>query len=438
MKCSILIVALTLVLCLTASHGLAELEKPLHSSRVLTLPEAYQLTLERSEKLGISREEIKIAEAQYWQAISAVLPKVDFLITQRTQDSVGGSIGGGDSGGGRKDSFQGRLRVTQTIFNGFREFNTSAALQAQKRSQEATYRRSRELLYLDTSDLFYQIISLEKDLYLIQQIAQQLTERQEDLIDRVTIGRSRNSELLAAETEQADNEATLEQVRGLLNASRELLAFLLGLPSDRWSLNDTMPLPEVAKLDNYLWKTGERADITAAAETTTSAQRQVSASKGAFLPKVSAEANWLALEDPERSQEWNILLTAEIPLFDGALRYQSLKVDQARLRSSELNFSRVRRLAESEVRQSYSQFISSARQYVSLQKGVETARKNYEAQQEDYRLGRANNLDVLTSLLRYSSLRRRVSGLEFQTRSNLVALQVAAGTPVIKEERPSP
>jgi outer membrane protein len=428
-----------MVSCLTLRA--ASESKPLSSPsypRTLSLSDVYLLAQERSETLGISREEIKIAEAQYWQAISAILPKVDFLATERAQNSAGSSIGGGDATGSRKDAFQGRLRVTQTIFNGFREFNIGAALQAQKRSQEALYRRSRELLYLDCSDLFYQVLSLEQDGNVLRQINDNFMDRQKELTDRVGIGRSRRSELLAADTEQADNAATMEEVRGLLGASRELLAFLIGLPSDRWQLKDTMPFPEAQKLNDYLWKSGARADVTAAIESQTAAQRQVSADKGSFWPKISAEANYLALEDPEKQQEWNIVLTAEVPLFDGGLRAGTLKESEARLRSSSLNFSRARRLAESEVRQSYNNFISSARQYLKLQEAVDTSRKNYEAQKEDYLLGRASNLDSLTALVRYNSLRRRLAGLEFQTRSNLVALQVAAGTPDGKSESSSP
>lgn len=401
----------------------------------LSLLEVYQLAEKRSESLEISREEIKIAEAQYWQSISSILPRLDFLATERTQNSAGSSISGGDSTGNRKDSFQGRLRVTQTIFNGFREFNIGASLQAQKRSKEALYTRSKELLYLDVSDLFYQILSLEQDQILLQQINESFSQRRQELTQRIEIGRSRKSELLAGETEQADTAALLEEVIGLQGASRELLAFLIGVPADRWNLKDSLMFPQADKLNDYLWKSGARADVTAAGESQTAAQRQVSADKGAFWPKISAEANYLALEDPERNQEWNIILTAEIPIFDGGLRMGALKESEARYRSSSLSFSRARRLAESEVRQSYNNFISSARQYVKLQEAALTAQKNVEAQAQDYLLGRASNLDFLNAQVRSHTLQRRLNGLAFQTRSNLVALQVAAGEPVSLSEK---
>ncbi|NJK91305.1 MAG: TolC family protein, partial [Blastochloris sp.] len=372
---------------------------PLPPPRNLSLTDAYFLALERSETLGISRQDIKIAEAQYWQAISAILPRIDFLVTERTQNNAGGAIGGGDASGTRKDLFQGRLRISQTIFNGFREFNIGAALQAEKRSQQALYQRSRQLLYLDTSDLFYQILSLEEDLKVLQRIDLTFRERHAELTERVTLGRSRKSELLAAETEQADNTATMEEVRGLLGASRELMAFLIGLPSAQWQLQDTQTLPSAQQLETYLWHSGARPDLQAALETQTSAQRQVSADKGSFWPTISAEANWLALEEPERAQEWNIVLTAEIPVFDGALRVNTLKESQARLRSTELSFTRLRRLAESEVRQNYNNFTASARQWIKLKEAVRISQENVQAQREDYQLGRASNLDVLSSIL---------------------------------------
>jgi len=127
--------------------------------RVLTLQDCYTLALTRSETLAISREEIKIAEAQYWQAVSALFPQISFSLSERIQNSAGSSISGGGDSGGRRDRIEGRLSFTQTLFSGFREFNTAASLQALKRSQTEQLKRDRQLLYLDGATLFYQVLS---------------------------------------------------------------------------------------------------------------------------------------------------------------------------------------------------------------------------------------------------------------------------------------
>lgn len=394
--------------------------------RTLTLNEAYQLALERSEGLGITREEIKIAEARYWQAVSTVLPQVDFLGSVRTQNNRGGSIGG-DSTGDRKDRWEGRLRITQTIFSGFREINTAAAQRADQRSLAATLERQRQLLYLDVSDLYHQVTTLEEDQRALGEILAALREREKELTERVALGRSRRSELLAAETERADAEATLESLKGLTGAARELFAFLIGVPTHQFQLAARPPLAAADQLEAYLWHSGTRPDIQAAGEDVTAARRRADAARGEFAPTIQGQFNWLALEEPERDQEWNIVVTMEIPLFDGGLRAARLKERQAETRARVLNLDRVRRLADHEVRVAYNNFTSAAAQAVRLRAAERTAQASYEAQKEDYTLGRASNLDVLNALLRWKELIRRRIAAESQTHSTLVALQVAAG-----------
>jgi outer membrane protein len=421
--------------CLPASSQ----EKPAQERRPLTLQECYALAVERSEALGITAEELRKAEARYWQAVSAVLPQVDLIGTLRVQNNEGGSsssgsssgfdsdTGGGGSSGSRRDRWEGRLRVSQTLFSGFREFNLAGAAKAEARSQGALLKRKRETLFLDVSDLFHQLLSLERDQAVVRDLNATLEKRRAELKERVQLGRSRKGDLLAAETDLAGSQATLEELEGLAGATRELLAYLIGISAGRFEVVPVRALPEARSLEDYLWKSGERADITAAVESSVAARRQVSAGYGAFAPTVTGEFNWLALEDPERGQEWNILVTAELPLFDGGLRAAQLKESKAAFRQSQLNLSQVRRQAESDVRVAYNNFQSAARQYIRLQKAVDGAYQNYETQKRDYDLGRASNLDVLGALRDYHELKRRREGVEVKASANLFALMIAAG-----------
>lgn len=432
-----------LFICTFALFASAEEAK---SVRSLTLQQSYALALDRSESLGIRREELKTAEAQYWQAISAILPKVNFIASEEIQNSPFSSGGGSSSStsrtsNGRRDRFAGTAQATMTIFNGFREFHAVAGIRAQERSKAALIDRERQLLYLNTSDLFYQVLGYEKDLGILQKINGSLKDRHQDLVSRIALGRSRKSELLAAETDLAENQTTIEQVRGLLGATRELFAFLIGIPANRFELQSSRELPPIDKLETYLWKTGVRPDVVSSREEQTVAERNLSISKGAFLPTMDVTANHYTLEEPKKIQDWNIIVTAEVPIFDGGLRLAQLSEKKSLVRASALNFSRAQRLADSEVRQAYNNFTSSAQQLVQLHHAVETSRKNYEAQKEDYQLGRANNLDVLTALVQLGEFERRLNRVELQNQTNLVALQVAAGEPAnstAKKESPQP
>lgn len=395
-----------------------------------SLLDCYQKTLERSETLGIRQEDLKKAQAQYWQAVAAILPQVDLVATEEISNVALNSSGRsslGAASAGRKDRFSASFQARQRIFSGFREWNAAAGIKAEERSKVALIEREKQLLYLNTSDLFYQILSYEKDLQLLEEIQQTLQNRCRELQERIALGRSRKSELLAAQTDLAENRTTVEQVKGLWSATRELFAFLTGIPSEQLSLKNSTELPPLKKLEDYLLKSGSRSDVVASAEEKTIAQRDLSVSRGDFFPTLDVTGTHELWETPHRQQDWSLVLTAELPLFDGGTRIAQMKEKEAMLRTRELHFSKARRLVESEVRQNYNQYIALARQWVELSQAVEISQKNYEAQKEDYRLGRSSNLDVLQALLSLSDLRRRLNSVEYQNKASLNSLFVAAG-----------
>ena len=387
----------------------------------LDLNAAYQLALQRNETLQMTSQEIRAAEARYWQAVSAVLPHIGLRATERLSNAP-------LTTGGRKDGFLGEVRGSWLVFDGFRQYNLAGAEAAQKRGLTQELIRARQLLYLDVGDMYLQIIGLEKDLEVLQNLLSALNRRKGELVDRISIGRSRKSELLSTETDIAATQSEMASVRGLQGASRELFAFLIGVPASHYTL--TKPpggLPQADDLFAYLWKSGARADLQAAAEYETARQRVVSADKGAFWPSIGVEAGWTAVESPSSNEDWSVVVSAELPIFDGGFRASQLAESKANLRISQLNLTRARRLADYEVRLAYNNFISAADQYLKLSVAERTAAENHGSQQKDYELGRASNLDVLLSLTNWQQLRRQLLAADIRARSNLIALEVAAG-----------
>ncbi|MDR2463285.1 MAG: TolC family protein, partial [Verrucomicrobiales bacterium] len=389
--------------------------------RTLTLNDAYQLALRRSENLQITTQEIKAAEARYWQAVGAVLPQVSAYARE--------SLANRSADHQRRDNFQAGLTGSWLVFDGFRQTNLAGAEAATKRGLSADLTRQRQLLYLDVGDVFLQIAGLEKDLEVLRDLVAALQQRKKELAGRIIIGRSRKSELLSTETDLADSEAEIASVSGVLGASRELLAFLIGVPGEQFTLS--IPpggLPKADKLFDYLWKAGARADLQAAAEYETAARRVVTANQGSFWPAVSVGAGWVARESPSADQDWNVTVSVELPVFDGGQRAARLVESTANLRVTELNLTRARRLADYEVRLAYHNFISSADRYLKLSAASASAEQNYQAQQYDYELGRSSNLDVLLALTNWHQLRRRLLATEIQARTSLINLEVAAGS----------
>ncbi|MGF1679070.1 MAG: TolC family protein [Candidatus Methylacidiphilales bacterium] len=418
---------------LVSGYGLA------HGQTVtqLTLLDCYQRAAAQSEALAISSESIRQAEARYWQALSTVLPEVNLVASERLRNNRGGGFSGNSSGsdsgngsggsGGRRDRFETQLQVSMNIFRGFRDYHQLGIAQASRRASVADLLRDQHTLFLDVSDLYYQILSQRSDLAILQDLDAALIQRIEELNERVQLGRSRSSELLAARTEHVENQASMRQVAGLISAGMELMAFLIARPVETFTLADDQPVTYAESLSNFLSGLARRPDLEAQSQRVEISNRQVSSARGAFLPTLDFQFNWLALENPERDQDWNLFFTASLPVFDGGLRASELSLKKSEARVSSLNLDRLRRLAEYDVRLAYSDFQSATSQLVVLSEAVQVAQANVSAQQEDYRLGRASNLDALNALIRYHGVRRRQALTTYLTRSTLNALHVASG-----------
>jgi outer membrane protein TolC len=407
------------------------------------LQTCFELTVLRSETLGMKEEDIRIAQAQYWQALGGILPKIHLLASESLRNKTGGGGGGsstgvvdtsgsGDTqffggGGSRPDSFSSRINVKQPIFSGFREFNAAAAADANIESRTYDKRRTYQLLYLDTADVFYQILMYEGDLRILEEIAKALEERIVELEKRVKLGKSRTGELLMAQADLADARVTIEQIRGLLGASRELMAFLTGVPANKLKLKDTSSLPSAAALEGYLRATGERPDILAALESERSARRTLSAVKGEHWPTISAEGNYYLKQSPDRDQRWNVFLTFDLPIFEGGIIEARVSEQKALVRQSELNLEQLRRTADKDVRTEYNNFISAAARVLRLIEAEKVNAQNYRVQGEDYKLGVVSNLDVLESLRQWHLTRQRLLDAQMDARVNLIRLHVAAG-----------
>ena len=394
-----------------------------------SLATCYELAVLRSETLGMKEEDVRVAEARYWQALGSILPHIHSITEQDVQNAAGssGTSSSTSGGGGSKDRFSSRIRVTQPLFQGLRDFNAAAAARADTESRRQTERRFRQTLYQDVADVFYQVLTYEGDLRVLGEVETAYAQRIDELEKRVRLGKSRSSELLSAQTDLANARVLIEQGRGLLGASRELLAFFTGVKSESLALRDTQPTPTPEALETFLVRTGERPDILAAIATERSSTRLLSAVKGEHWPSISVAGDYFIKTHPESPLDWDIALVCDVPIFEGGIIEAKVREQKARLRTSTLSLEQLRRDTEREVRTTYNDFIASSAKWVRLEESCKISSENYDLQQEDYRRGVSSNLDVLTALRQMHEARRARHDSEMEMRANLVRLHVAAG-----------
>lgn len=386
----------------------------------LSLNACYDLALKQSEQVSILDAEWRAAEARYRRASDSWMPDVSLASAHRFEPEVDDV----SSSGNRHEVL---LTASQPIFTGFRLTREAEAAKAETRAAWLTSARFKEVLYQDVSDVFYQTLLNQEDIKVLDALAAALEQRVAELDRRVKLGRSRKGDLLGAQTDLEDVKVIREATAGRLAASRELLSFLTGQAAESLVVADASAWTRAPDLDTALTNATARKDIQAAEAGVEGAERRLAAEKGSRWPEIRAGADYTLYEDPDNDSTWGALLTLELPIFDDNVIKSRIEESREALNISRLNLARLRRESASDVRLAFSDFSSSLAQWQSLGRALQVAEENYALQQDDYALGRASNLDVLSALAQVQNFRRRAVLAEMQARASLVRLHVAAG-----------
>jgi outer membrane protein len=444
-------------LAVKASHPELATVSPIaqnaQNPRALDLQTCFQLTAVRDDSLKISMEDIEIARAQLSESIAALWPT--FNVNNQQQflhylgpseglsfSSFGVPVGGGTGGtggttgssitttaGNRNYQSQSNVTMNYTIFNGGQNWNNVGASARNVAAKRQTLARDYQTIYQDVAQAFYNVLQYEGDMNVEADLIDALRARVDDLKDRVTLGRSRPSELLQAQTDLANAKVTYESQLGSSNSSMETLAFYTGIPSSELILKDTQKFPTVAQLEAYLADSPSRPDVLSQVESMRQAERNLSVAEGQLFPTVSASGDYLASQDPV-SNNIDATMTIEVsmPIFDGGLIISQIHQNKEMVRQERLNVEQLQRTADQDTRTAYANFDSTVAQVIVLREAATLAAKNFEAQVDDYRRGVVANLDVLTALQDYQTARIQLHNANMQARLDLINLHVAAGT----------
>ncbi|MFA6173080.1 MAG: TolC family protein [Kiritimatiellales bacterium] len=399
---------LRVLLCLLSAFSVSRATE-------VNLTAAYELALAKSESLQINVAEWRAAEARYRQAIGAMWPEVSAkgdarLINEPNNDTRRAGVG-----------------ATWTVFDGFRNARIAEARQSEGFARSHDVEQARLLLYEDVADVFYQVRSFQDQRAASQEQLKALTSRAEELGRRIKLGRSKMSDLLTTSNQMAEVRITMEQLNQSCAASLELLAFMTGQPATSLQVVDQTPLPAIGEVDKYLIAAADRADIKSGEAAVEASRLDMKAAQSDRAPKVTLDANSYLYRDPQTQNEWDIVLSLEIPLFDKGRRLARVAEAGQHLRISELRLAELQRSSERDVRQTYQSLFYELKQWSELQTAIGISSDTLALLQKDYELGRVNNLDVLTASVQYWGLRRREAALANQLRADMIHLHVAAG-----------
>lgn len=395
------------------------------AAAALSLDEAYQAALKRSETIAGQVEQIRQAEEQYRQAFGYLLPNINGAVSYSRQQALSSQASGAQFFPNSQTLV--KISGNQPLFRGLRDFAALTVTSLQREQQQAAKAEAEVQLFQDLAAAYYQVLSFEQDRRNLEKEAGAYRKRIEDLTARVRIGRSKPSEVLTVQAALASLLAEAEQVRGQLAATREVLAFHTGLAADAPLAEPPPELAPLAPLPDYLARLEKRPDIKVRLAQQQVAEKNVAIAWGQHLPNADLSGNYYPHREGSFADvKWDFTAALSLPIFSGGVVSSQVRQAKSQRWQSELNTGQARRRAEEEIKSLHHQNEASREQEKALQSATKLAEDNCAVQQRDYRLGLVNNQDVLQALTTLSANERALDRARYNTRLLLLQLEAAA------------
>jgi outer membrane protein len=399
----------------------------------MNLRQCYDLALARMETVAISNEDIERAKARYIQALGSVLPQISINAQEFLQDdSSNANTGGGNNNVTstltRFSTPQVAFTVTQNLFRGFKEFHALKLSHWDKELQKAKLADVERLLLRDVATAFYTVAKIELDIKTSQRIIGVINGQIRDLRDRVKLGKSRESEQLAQETDLSLLEADLTKKQGDRKIAYEMLSFLTGLDPQP-PIEAREPIErKLDPVDKYQAQAETRPDIEAAKDSYQISKGNVAIAKGDLLPFANAEANFYPYRVGFRKDiHWDATFNLNVPVFN-LTTWGNIKDAKLQAKQADLQAQLTRRQALNDVKQAYDGYHSSLYQYKKYQFAAQKAEESYQKQTEDFHNNLITNLDVLQAQRTWLDALRQRDTAKAQVWADFAALVITIGT----------
>jgi outer membrane protein TolC len=402
-------------------------EQALPTGSSLDLKQCYDLAVKQSEPLQLQREEILRSQAQARAALGGAFPRLTWDWRDIRQDGSG--LNSGNFGGLlEKNQVESKFAIQQPLFTGLREFSAYEGFKKQEARDAWRLRQGELSLYGEVAGAYFDVVALETALANNATSMELSQDRLSELNSFFRLGKSREGELFSAESQLATLKAIQVRLRGQIRVARETLSFLIGQDIGPTPLVNTTNDPAPIPVNSFLAQADQRPDLEAQRQEVLGQTLRVRYEKGAYWPIANLAGNYYtqrpSFYDPIK---WDLMLNLEVPLYQGGTVAARVREARSVLQQAKLSLNYLERQIQSDVKKAHAAWTSSLEESQSLEAAYRAAKKSYEAQRREYRLGLVTNLDVLNAMNLMQIAKRAWDDADIESQRLYVALIVTTG-----------
>jgi outer membrane protein TolC len=384
--------------------------KPVPGVLLVSLQDAINRGLRQNLGALLSSADIRSAQGQRWQALSALLPhvtaepyidesQVNLAELGFTFKFPGFSL---PASIGPFSYFDARVGVSQSLFD-WKSINSERAARQSLKSAEYTYKDARDLVVLAVGYTYLQAIA---DAARVETAEAQVKTAQalsDQASDQVTAGTSPAIDALRAKVELQTRQQQLIQARNNFSIQKLTLARVIGLaPGQEFDLTDKSPYQpfEGVTLEDALKHAyASRSDYQAALSDTRAAEYARKAAAAGYLPSLSFSADYGTggAHPSNATQVFDVKGTLTIPIFLGGSVHGDVLQADARLEQSRERLENLKAQIDADVRTALFNLQSSAQQVDVARSNIDLAEQTLAQSRDRFSAGVTDTVEVVQS-----------------------------------------
>lgn len=372
-------------------------------SQEVTLEQAYTSALKLEDHTEKNKSIKEQARAKFKQSRSYLFPSItaiaqydDTRLRNLDTDTETNSLHRTVGVNLRQPLFQGGL------FSGIQRDSANEEI------SNLTAKKNDLDLYALVAEAYYRVTLLSSTLEVLNEIDSVSSKRVGNLKKRVSIGKSKQTDLLTNELQNQEIKLQIGQVSTELKAVQEQFARLTGLPANS-KLQVSNDLPVVKSLDYYLKRMGQTPDLQIQSKTFYIAEKNESIASAQHLPQLYFDfgARQGEIGTLEEGREVTALLTLELPLFLGGRTSAVAQEAEWKKREEKAKLQSLTKDYTLEIKNQYNALEKNVELFKLYEQSLVTARKNYQVFNRELGLGLVSNLELLESLRSYLDAKKK-------------------------------
>ena len=404
-----------------------------------SLMDCVEVALEENFSVRIARNQLEVAQTNV--TLAPFLPSVSASARQ-TQTNNNSHVEYADDTKAKVESrtgdYRGSVNFSWRLFDGLAMFSSYAKQKELLASGELNFRSGVETMVMELSNQYYQIITLQNQVNLVQQVIDISRLRYEHALLKLSLGTISGLECQQARIYyNADSSSLIVQKQNLKNAYIRLFR-IMGVPFDsKIVIRDTI-VPEANLIMDDLWASAleKNTELLLLRQGQTISEYDLKLAAASRYPSLDFSTGYTssAVNTPlssstryNQTNGYNWGFSLSIPIFNGFSVNRQIKNAKLGVERATLQYEQREHSLLGALLQEYIVYTDNLKMIDFEKQNAEVAYSNVDAAMERYRLGSLTGIEFRDIQLGYLNAVDRKLRAIYQAKLSEVVLLLLAG-----------